>query len=63
MRFLRTRFAVLAEVFESPQLRRLELSLWAFWAGEWAQFVALSVYAYDRRGATTLRFRCHPRSP
>lgn len=49
---LPSRVGVLGEVFRSRQLRRLELSWAGFFAGEWAHFVAVSVYAYDQGGAT-----------
>lgn len=42
---------VLREVFRSRQLRRLELSWASYYTCEWAHFVAISVYAYDRGGA------------
>jgi MFS family permease len=44
--------ATLADVFRQPQLRRLELSWAGFYIGEWAHFVALSVYAFDAGGAS-----------
>jgi MFS family permease len=54
MAFLRTRFAALWEVFENPKLRRLELSLAGYYTADWAHFVALSVFAYARGGATAV---------
>jgi MFS family permease len=54
MGFVRTRFAALWEVFSSPKLRRLELSLAGFYTADWAHFVAISVYAYARGGATAV---------
>lgn len=55
---MRTRFrsvaartGALAEVFRSPELRRVE-SAWAgYYVADWASFVALSVYAYRFGGA------------
>jgi MFS family permease len=54
MHFLRARFAIFWDVFASPKLRRLELSLAGFYASDWAHFVALSVYAYAHGGATAV---------
>ena len=51
MRQLPRQIKIVGEVFRSPQLRRLELSWASYHACEWAQFVAISVYAYDRGGA------------
>ena len=47
-----SRFGVLAAVFRSPVLRRLEAAYLIFAAGEWSTWVALIVYAYGRGGAT-----------
>ena len=44
----------IAEVFREPQLRRLELSWAGFYVGEWAHFVALSVYTFSIGGATAV---------
>ena len=52
MQRLLARFAVLGEVFRSRQLRQLELAWAGHYAGEWAHFVALSVYAYSKGGVT-----------
>jgi MFS family permease len=46
-----TRFGVLAAVFRSPVLRRLELAYLIFAFGEWSTWVAVIVYAYGRGGA------------
>jgi MFS family permease len=46
-----TRFGVLAAVFRSPVLRRLELAYLVFAFGEWSTWVAVIVYAYGRGGA------------
>jgi MFS family permease len=48
------RFTTLAEVFRSPQLRRLELAWTGYYVGEWAHFVALSIYAYDVGGVVAV---------
>jgi MFS family permease len=50
----RQRLGTLAEVFRNPQLRRLELSWAGYYLGEWTQFVALSVYAFEVGGAAAL---------
>ena len=47
-----SRFGVLAAVFRSPVLRRLEVAYLIFAVGEWSTWVALIVYAYGRGGAT-----------
>jgi MFS family permease len=45
------RLAVLAAVFRSSVLRRLELAYILFAFGEWSTWVAVIVYAYERGGA------------
>jgi MFS family permease len=52
--FLRDRFTVLWDVFGNPRLRRLELGYGGFYAADWAHFVAISVYAYEHGGATSV---------
>ncbi|PWU19442.1 MAG: hypothetical protein C5B48_13535 [Candidatus Rokuibacteriota bacterium] len=51
---VRSRLGVLVEVFRNPELRRLELAWGGYSAGEWAQLVALSVYAYGKGGAAAV---------
>jgi MFS family permease len=46
-----SRFGVLAAVFRSSVLRRLELAFVIFSFGEWSTWVAVIVYAYGRGGA------------
>jgi MFS family permease len=54
LRGLLVRFAVLADVFRSPDLRRVE-SAWAgYYVADWSAFVALSIYAYDFGGAAAV---------
>jgi MFS family permease len=48
---LAVRFASLADVFRSPDLRRLQLAWAGFYVSEWASFVAFSIYAYRIGGA------------
>ena len=57
MRDVRTaqrQLATLADVFRQPQLRRLELAWAGYYIGEWAHFVALSIYAFDIGGAAAV---------
>ncbi len=46
-----SRFGVLAAVFRSALLRRLEIAYVLFAFGEWSTWVAVIVYAYGRGGA------------
>ena len=46
------RLGVIAAVFRSPVLRRLEAAYLIFAFGEWSTWVAVIVYAYERGGAT-----------
>lgn len=50
-RSVTARPAALAEVFHSPELRRVELAWAGYYVADWASFVALSVYAYQFGGA------------
>jgi predicted MFS family arabinose efflux permease len=43
-------FHAVAAVFRHPGLRRLELAWGGYYVGEWTQFVALSVYAFEHGG-------------
>jgi MFS family permease len=56
--FLRTRlaesFRAFADVFRSPDLRRLELAWVGSATGEWAAIVALSVFAFESGGAAAV---------
>jgi predicted MFS family arabinose efflux permease len=51
LRRLLVRSSSLADVFRSPDLRRLQLAWAGFYVSEWASFVALSIYAYQVGGA------------
>jgi MFS family permease len=51
---LRVQLETLREVFENPQLGRLELAWGGYYLGEWAQFVALSIWAYEHGGAAAV---------
>ena len=48
------RFAVLADVFRSPELRRVECAWAGYYVADWSAFVALSIYAYDFGGAAAV---------
>ena len=50
----RRRADTVAAVFREPRLRRVELAWGGYYLGEWAQFIALSIYAFDRGGATAV---------
>jgi predicted MFS family arabinose efflux permease len=45
------RLSSLAEVFASPDLRRLQLAWGGFYVSEWTSFIAFSIYAYRVGGA------------
>jgi MFS family permease len=48
------RFAVLADVFRSPELRRVECAWAGYYVADWSAFVALSIYAYHFGGAAAV---------
>jgi hypothetical protein len=54
LRRVGARSAALADVFRSPELRRLELAWAGYYVAEWASFVALSIYAYRVGGAAAV---------
>ena len=49
---MRSQLAVISAVGRSPALRRIEGGFLLFSVGEWASWLAIVVYAYDRGGAT-----------
>lgn len=49
---MRHHLAVLAAVGRSPILRRIEAGFLLFSTGEWASWLAIVVFAFDRGGAT-----------
>jgi MFS family permease len=51
---VRRSLGTVAAVFREPHLRRLELAWAGFYFGEWTQFIALSIYAYEHGGATSV---------
>ena len=46
-----TQLRVLAEVFRSPDLRRLQIAWFATSTGVWCAELVLAIYAYQRAGA------------
>jgi hypothetical protein len=48
------RFAAVADVFRSPELRRVECAWAGYYVADWSAFVALSIYAYDFGGAAAV---------
>ena len=54
LRGVLVRFAVLADVFRSPELRRVECAWAGYYVADWSAFVALSIYAYDFGGAAAV---------
>jgi MFS family permease len=50
---MRERFAVAGAVVRDPRIVRIELAFFAFNMAEYATWVAILVYAYDRGGAST----------
>jgi MFS family permease len=51
---LLVRFAALADVFRSPELRRVECAWAGYYVADWSAFVALSIYAYHFGGAAAV---------
>ena len=54
LRGVLVRFAVLADVFRSPELRRAECAWAGYYVADWSAFVALSIYADDFGGAAAV---------
>ncbi len=48
------RFAAVADVFRSPELRRVECAWAGYYVADWSAFVALSIYAYTFGGAAAV---------
>jgi MFS family permease len=51
---LTRQLGTLAEIFRNPQLGRLELAWGGRHVGEWASFVALSIWAFEQGGAAAV---------
>jgi predicted MFS family arabinose efflux permease len=51
---VRRHLRTIAAVFREPGLRRIEIAWGGYYLAEWAQFVALSIYAFHHGGTTAV---------